>query len=119
MTVYESHECVNAVCTPDMLCCGVLLKGLSQEGQPGISQVLTHKVAFSSIHTRYECEMRLYELLPMEGKDMFGYFLALRWISVYICFSFLDYNLRAITQRNLDYFLEHQQMFEVTKYNFP
>jgi len=46
---------------------------------------------------RYECEMRLYELLPMEGKDMFGYFLA----------------LRAITQRNLDYFLDHQQMFEV------
>jgi len=41
--------------------------------------------------------MRLYELLPMEGKDMFGYFLA----------------LRAITQRNLDYFLDHQQMFEV------
>ena len=30
--------------------------------------------------SRYECEMRLYELLPMEGKDMFGYFLALRWI---------------------------------------
>ena len=64
-----------------MLCSGVLLEGLSEEGDPGLSQVprisISHESAFSS---RYECEMRLYELLPMEGKDMFGYFLALRWL---------------------------------------
>ena len=29
--------------------------------------------------------MRLYELLPMEGKDMFGYFLALRWLKCIFC----------------------------------
>ena len=34
-------------------------------------------ISRSTCH-RYECEMRLYELLPMEGKEMFGYFLALR-----------------------------------------
>ena len=59
--------------------------------------------------------MRLYELLPMEGKDMFGYFLALRWLSLHLSFcSQQGYNPRAITQRNLDYFLEHQEMLEVT-----
>merc|ERR1711962_1576423 len=40
--------------------------------------------------------MRLYELLPLEGREMFGYFLA----------------LRAVTQRNLEFFLERQDMFE-------
>ena len=45
---------------------------------------------------KYECEMRLYELIPLEGKEMFGYFLA----------------LRAITQRPLQYFLDHKEMFE-------
>ena len=45
---------------------------------------------------QYECEMRLYELLPLEGKEMFGYFLA----------------LRLITQRPLQYFLDHRAMFE-------
>ena len=73
--------CIHAVCTPDMLCSGVLLEGLSQEGEPGLSQVhrifQTHK---NTCFLRYECGMRLYELLPMEGKDMFGYFLALRWL---------------------------------------
>ena len=36
-------------------------------------------------------------------------------------FVFIDilFGNRAITQRNLDYFLDHQQMFEVTKYNLP
>jgi hypothetical protein len=41
--------------------------------------------------------MRLYELIPLEGKEMFGYFLA----------------LRAVTQRPLKYFLDHKEMFEV------
>ena len=63
--------------------------------------------------------MRLYELLPMEGKDMFGYFLALRLEEEHLSclFVFIDvlFVHRAITQRNLDYFLDHQQMFEVTK----
>ena len=45
---------------------------------------------------QYECEMRLYELLPLEGKEMFGYFLA----------------LRLITQRPLQYFLDQREMFE-------
>ena len=45
---------------------------------------------------QYECEMRLYELIPLEGKEMFGYFLA----------------LRAITQRPLKYFLDNKEMFE-------
>ena len=70
---------------------------------------------------RYECEMRLYELLPMEGKDMFGYFLALRLEDEHLSclFVFIDilFGNRAITQRNLDYFLDHQQMFEVIKFN--
>ena len=34
------------------------------------------------LFSRYECEMRLYELLPMEGKEMFGYFLALRYLPI-------------------------------------
>ena len=41
--------------------------------------------------------MRLYELIPLEGKEMFGYFLA----------------LRAVTQKPLKYFLDHKEMFEV------
>ena len=30
---------IHALCTPDMLCRGVLLEGLPQEGEPGLSQV--------------------------------------------------------------------------------
>ena len=41
--------------------------------------------------------IRLYELIPLEGKEMFGYFLA----------------LRAITQKPLEYFLEHQEMLGI------
>ena len=74
-----------------------------------------------SICLRYECEMRLYELLPMEGKEMFGYFLALRWRKEHLSYpcGLIDilFVNRAITQRNLDYFLDHQQMFEVIKFN--
>ena len=40
--------------------------------------------------------MRLYELIPLEGKEMFGYFLA----------------LRAITQKPLKYFLDEKEVFE-------
>ena len=40
---------------------------------------------------------RLYELIPLEGKEMFGYFLA----------------LRAITQKPLEFFLEHQEMMDI------
>ena len=53
-------------------------------------------IACQSYH-KYECEMRLYELIPLEGKDMFGYFLA----------------LRAITQKPLEYFLEHREMLDI------
>ena len=41
--------------------------------------------------------MRLYELIPLEGKEMFGYFLA----------------LRAITQRPLQYFWDHKEMLDI------
>ena len=40
--------------------------------------------------------MRLYELIPLEGKEMFGYFLA----------------LRAVTQKPLKYFLDEKEVFE-------
>ena len=54
------------------------------------------RLACQSYH-KYECDMRLYELIPLEGKEMFGYFLA----------------LRAVTQKPLKYFLDHKEMFEV------
>ena len=65
-------------------CCAVVFcskdcRRKASQGYHRFPESLTHNPAFSS---RYECEMRLYELLPMEGKDMFGYFLALRWLRV-------------------------------------
>ena len=34
-----TYMSIHALCTPDMLCRGVLLEGLPQEGEPGLSQV--------------------------------------------------------------------------------
>ena len=54
------------------------------------------KAACSTYHL-YECDIRLYELIGLEETEMQGLFLA----------------LRAVTQRDLDYFLAQRDMIEI------
>ena len=72
----------NQMETPAQTCCAVVFcsKDCRRKATQGYHRFREPLIMISrSIFLRYECEMRLYELLPLEGKDMFGYFLALRW----------------------------------------
>ena len=70
-------------------CCAVVFcsKDCRRKASQGYHRFTESLKLTQTCFLRYECGMRLYELLPMEGKDMFGYFLALRWLKK--CISLL------------------------------
>ena len=99
-----------------------MLEGLPQEGNSGLSQVprISNndlKVDLSQVRVRDETVRASPDggqgdvwLLPrsqVEEEHLLCLFV----------FTDILFGNRAITQRNLDYFLDHQQMFEVIKFN--